>query len=418
MKKNLIYVQSGGVSSVINVSAAGVIEAAREHPTKIDRIYAAAYGIKGLLNEEMYDITDEPQDKIDEMKHAPGGIFGSCRHRMSSPKKDDREYRRLLALFKAHNIGYFLYNGGGGSMDAANKIADYCGRHHLALCCIGVPKTIDNDLAHMDNCPGYGSVAKFTAVSTLEAGQDIAAMFSSSTKVLLMEVMGRHAGWIAAAAGLARQHAKAPPHLIIFPEIPLNKMELLDKIREHVGRIGYCVVIVAEGARGADGDYLSADRGKFGGTELGGAASVLAVLIKQLLGYKYHCVVADYLQRSARHLSSQVDCDHAYAVGKAAVAYALQGKRSVMPSIVRISSSPYRWRTEPVALNQVANSERFLPAHYIGEDKYTISEAAREHILPLIQGEAHPPYKDGLPLVARRGFRRAAKKLPDWQQVS
>ena len=412
MNKNLIYVQSGGVSSVINVSAAGVIETAKLHPEKIGRIYAAAHGIRGLLDEDIYDVTDEPQEKIDDMKQAPGGIFGSGRHRMPPPQEDDREYRRLLAIFKAHKIGYFLYNGGGGSMDAANKLSDYCTENNFPVSCIGIPKTIDNDLDHTDNCPGYGSVAKFTAVSALESGQDVAAMYTTSTKVLLIEVMGRHAGWIAAAAGLARQHSKAPPHLIIFPEIPLNKLELMDKIKHCVQHIGYCVIIVAEGARGTDGEYLSAGKGKFGGTELGGASSILAVLIKQLLNYKYHCVVSDYLQRSARHLSSQVDYDHAYAVGKAAVEYAVSGKRSIMPVIVRQSSFPYKWKTDAVSLDLVANSERFLPADYINKDRYTISEAAREHILPLIQGEAYPTYHNGLPRIARRGFKRLPKQLP------
>jgi len=415
--KNLLYVQSGGVSSVINVSACGVLEEARKHPDKISATYCAAYGIRGLLQEDIYDLTNENPANIAAFRYTPGGIFGSSRHRMLESDQDDREYRRLLRIFRTHNIGYFLYNGGGGSMDAANKIASYCHKHKFPLRCIGIPKTIDNDIDHTDNCPGYGSVAKFTATATLEAGLDIASMHTSSTKVLLMEVMGRHAGWIAAAAGLARRKEGDPPHLIIFPERPLNKRDFLKRVENCVKKRGYCFVIVAEGARGEDGAYISANVARSGVRELGGAASVLAVLIKELLGYKYHCVISDYLQRSARHLSSTVDVDHAYAVGAAAVNYALASKTGVMPVIQRVSSSPYKWKIATISLAKVANSERFLPQNYISKDGYSISPIAREHILPLIQGEDYPIYKNGLPQIANSNFPMVKKKLSAWKHL-
>ena len=412
-KKNLIYVQSGGVTSVINASACGVIETARCNTDKIDNIYAASYGIGGLLEEKIYDLTNEDGGNVASFAHTPGGIFGSCRHRMKDPAIDNSEYQRLYEIFKAHNIGYFFYNGGGGSMDAANKIANYCKEKNLDVKCLGIPKTIDNDLDYMDNCPGYGSVAKFTATATLESGLDVASMHTTSTKVLLMEVMGRHAGWIAAAAGLAHSSAPQPPHLIVFPEIPLNKMELIGLVDKCVKENDYCVLVVAEGARNENGEFLS--MAAAGTQQFGGAANILAVLINQLLGYKYHCVICDYLQRSARHLSSQVDVDHAYAVGKAAVEYALSGENAIMPTISRISSSPYKWEIGKIALDKAANSERLLPRGYIGKDKYSITDDAKEHIAPLIQGEAHPPYGSGLPLVATRDFAVLKKKLPAWR---
>ncbi len=413
MKKNLIYVQSGGVTSVINASACGVIETARAHPDKIDRIYAASYGIGGMLRENIYDITEEDPANVAAFRHTPGGIFGSCRHRMHDIEENASEYERIYEIFKEHNIGYFLYNGGGGSMDAANKIAMFCKSKNLDVKCLGIPKTIDNDMGFMDNCPGYGSVAKFTAAATLESGLDVASMHTTSTKVLLMEVMGRHAGWIAAAAGLAHTDAASHPHIIIFPEIPLNKMQLLHKVDKCVKDNGYCVIIVAEGAKDESGHFLSTS-GMGAHKQLGGAANVLAMLISQLLGYKFHCVICDYLQRSARHLSSQVDVEHAYAVGKHAVEYAVQGKNAIMPTIERVSSSPYKWKVGEVALTKAANSERLLPLSYIGKDGCSITQDAIEHIQPLIQGEDQPPFKDGLPVFATKNFKLLAKKLPAW----
>lgn len=416
MKKNLIYIQSGGMTSVINVSACGVIETARLHQDKIGKIYAASYGIGGLLQENIYDLTNEDSGNVASFRHTPGGIFGSCRHRMKDFTNDDSEYTRIFAIFKAHNIGYFFYNGGGGSIDTVNKIANFCKSKGMKVQCLGIPKTIDNDLDYMDNCPGYGSVAKFTAVATLESGLDVASMYTTSTKVLLMEVMGRHAGWIAAAAGLAHSDDAKPPHIIVFPESPLNKMKFLDMVKKCVNKNGYCVVVVAEGAQDEKGDFLST----FGAgpqAQLGGAANVLAMLIKQLLGYKFHCVICDYLQRSARHLSSKVDVEHAYAVGKAAVEYAVQGENAIMPTIKRITSAPYKWKVDKIELTKAANSERLLPLSYISKDGHSINQDAREHILPLIQGEDHPPYSNGLPLFANKDFSLVKKKLLPWKRA-
>ena len=378
MKKNLIYIQSGGVSAVINASACGVIETARKHPDKIDKIYAASYGIGGLLKENIYDLTNEPEDNVRAFRWTPSGIFGSCRHRMPDLEEDESEYLRIYELFKAHNIGYFFYNGGGGSMDAANKIANYCKSKDWDVKCLGIPKTIDNDLGYMDNCPGYGSVAKFTATATMESGLDVASMHTTSTKVLLMEVMGRHAGWIAAAAGLAHKDEASPPHIIIFPEVPLNKRELLNKVETCVKKNGYCVIVVAEGAKDEQGNFISTS-GVGAHKQLGGAANVIAMLISQLLGYKFHCVICDYLQRSARHLSSLVDVEQAYAVGEAAVEYAVQGKSAIMPTIERISTHPYKWKVGEVELTKAANSEKLLPLSYIGKDGISITDEAEEH---------------------------------------
>ncbi|MBE8182623.1 MAG: 6-phosphofructokinase [Candidatus Portiera sp.] len=413
MKKNLIYIQSGGVSSVINASACGVIETARKHTDKIDKIYAAVYGIGGFLQENIYDITDESADNVAAFRWTPGGIFGSCRHRMPDLTEDESEYMRIYELFKAHNIGYFFYNGGGGSMDAANKLANYCKSKDWDVKCLGIPKTIDNDLGYMDNCPGYGSVAKFTATATMESGLDVASMHTASTKVLLMEVMGRHAGWIAAAAGLAHTDDASHPHIIIFPEIPLNKIELLHKVDACVKKNDYCVMVVAEGARDEQGELVST-AGVGAHKQLGGAANVIAMLISQLLGYKFHCVICDYLQRSARHLSSLVDVEQAYAVGEAAVEYALQGKNAIMPTIERVSSSPYKWKVGEVELIKAANSEKLLPRNYISKDGYSITQDAEEHIRPLIQGENPPPYENGLPVFATKNFKMLAKKLPEF----
>ena len=412
-KKNILYVQSGGVTSVINSSACGVFEAARKHPDKIDKLYAAVNGIDGLLSENIYDVTQESDKNIRLLRYTPGGAFGSCRHRMMPIEEDPAEYERIYKVFEAHNIGYFFYNGGGGSMDAANRIADFCNSKGMDVKCLGIPKTIDNDLEHMDNCPGYGSVAKFTATATLESGLDVAAMHTSSTKVLLIEVMGRHAGWIAAAAGLAHADPSSPPHLIIFPEIPLNRRDLLNRVDECVKKNKYCVIVVAEGARDDHGNLLSTLGPHL---QLGGVANVLAVLISQLLGYKYHCVNCDYFQRSARHLSSKVDVEHAYAVGEAAVNFAVAGKNAILPTIDRVSSTPYKWKIGQVPLTKVANTERLLPRHYIGKDRYSITEEAKEHIRPLIQGEDYPEYSQGLPIFAKKKFPLVGKKLPEWKK--
>lgn len=409
--KNAIYAQSGGVTAVINASACGVIQTARQFPDKIAKVYAAENGIIGALNERLIDTSLESAAAIAALLHTPAGAFGSCRYKL---KDSGAEYQRLLEVFKAHNIGYFFYNGGGDSQDTAHKIARMSGEMDWPVTCIGIPKTVDNDLPYTDCCPGFGSVAKYVAVSTLEAGFDVASMAASSTKVFILEVMGRHAGWIAAASGLAGQTAAEPPHIILFPEIHFDKERFLAKVRACVQEFGYCVVVASEGIRHSDGRFLSEAGGKdaFGHAQLGGVAPVLAQLVKENLGYKYHWAVADYLQRSARHIASQVDVDQAYALGKAAVELAISGHNAIMPIIKREQDSPYRWSLSHVALSEVANQEKAMPEEFIAEDGMGITATCRKYLEPLIQGEAYPPYVGGIPQYVRLKNTLVPAKLP------
>jgi len=411
--KNILYAQSGGVTSVINASACGLIQTARKHPQRIGTVYAAKNGILGALEEQLIDTFQESEADIEKLKYTPAGAFGSCRYKLQDGGK---EYARLMEVFKAHNIGYFFYNGGGDSQDTANKIAKFSQEMGEPITCIGIPKTIDNDLPFTDNCPGFGSVAKYVAVSTLEAGLDVASMAATSTKVFIFEVMGRHAGWIAAAAGLARQNDSQAPHIILFPELPFNEQEFLAKVKTSVLNFGYCVVVASEGIRKPDGKFLSESglRDAFGHAQLGGVAPMLAQLVKDKLGYKYHWAVSDYLQRSARHIASEVDTLQAYALGEVALGLALSGQNAIMPIIKREQASPYRWSISQVALSEVANQEKAMPREYIAEDGMGISEACREYLLPLIQGEAYPPYRQGLPDYVRLKNRLVIPKLKPW----
>ena len=408
----LLYAQSGGVTSVINASAAGVIETARAHGVKV---YAAHNGILGALREELIDTSKESKSAITALRHTPGGAFGSCRYKLKSLETHRAEYERLIDVLRAHDIRWFLYNGGNDSADTALKISQLGKAMGYDIRCIGVPKTVDNDLAVTDCCPGFGSVAKYTAVSTLEASLDVASMADTSTKVFILEVMGRHAGWIAAAAGLAGEGADAPPHLILFPENVFDEDAFLAKVKATVERVGWCTVVASEGIRNAAGQFLAeaGTRDAFGHAQLGGVAPVLAALVKEKLGYKYHWALPDYLQRSARHLASKTDADQAYAVGKAAVEYALAGHNAVMPVIVRTSDAPYRWKIEPAPLSKVANHEKKMPRGFITRDGFGITAAARRYLSPLIQGELPPPYgKDGLPRYATLRNQLIEKKLP------
>lgn len=394
--KNAIYAQSGGVTAVINASACGVIQTARHHPHRIGKVFAAQNGILGALNEQLIDTSLQSDASIAQLMHTPGGAYGSCRHKL---KNDSEEIARLLAVFKAHDIGYFFYNGGGDSQDTANKLANISKQMQYPLICIGIPKTVDNDLPFTDCCPGFGSVAKYTAISTLEAGLDVASMAATSTKVFILEVMGRHAGWIAAASGLASEEANKPPHLILFPEVAFHSPRVLRAIDDCVKDNGYCVIVASEGIRDEQGQFISdaGTKDAFGHTQLGGVAPTLAQLVKKELGYKYHWAVADYLQRSARHIASGVDLEQAYAVGKAAVELAIEGHNAVMPIIIRESDTPYRWRIDHVPLEKVANVEKKMPKTFIREDGFGITELCRRYLNPLIQGEAYPPYQNGLP---------------------
>src|SRR5579862_6931049 len=397
--RNAFYAQSGGVTAVINASACGVIETAVKYPRRIGKVFAGRHGILGALTEDLIDVSRESAATIRALKHTPAGAFGSARFKLKGIEQNRAEYQRLIEVFRAHDIGYFFYNGGNDSMDTALKVSQLGASLGYPITCIGVPKTVDNDLPHTDCCPGFGSVAKFVAVSTREAGLDVASMARTSTKVFVLEVMGRHAGWIAAASGLAGLKPNQPPHIILFPEVPFDQSRFLEKVRQCVTDYGYCVVVVSEGAAYPDGRFL-ADAGTkdaFGHTQLGGVAPVVANLVREAHGYKYHWAVADYLQRAARHIASKVDVEQAYAVGKAAVELALKGTNAVMPVIQRKSNRPYRWSVGHVPLDQVANKEKKLPPEYISADGFGITEPCRKYLEPLIAGEAYPPYERGLP---------------------
>ncbi|HEX7037712.1 MAG TPA: 6-phosphofructokinase [Pseudomonadales bacterium] len=416
-KANAFYAQSGGVTAVINASACGVIETARQHRDRIGKVYAGRNGILGALTEELIDTSRESAKTIAALRHTPGGAFGSCRYKLKSLEENRRQYERLIEVFRAHDIRYFFYNGGGDSQDTAHKVSQLSTAMDFPITCIGIPKTVDNDLPHTDCCPGFGSVAKYVAVSTREAGLDVASMYGTSTKVFILEVMGRHAGWIAAAAGLAAEQPGDPPHVILMPEVPFDRERFLARVRESVQEFGYCVVVASEGTQHADGTFL-ADAGTkdaFGHTQLGGVAPYLAQMIRDELGYKYHWAVADYLQRAARHLASATDVEQAYAVGKAAVEFALAGKNAVMPTIVRKRDKPYRWTVGEVPLSEVANVERKMPKNYITRDGFGITEAARTYLAPLIAGEDPPPYRNGLPQYARLKHVLVPKKLPSFE---
>lgn len=410
--KNAIYAQSGGVTSVINTTACGVIEAARKSKN-INKLYAGKDGIVGILNEEIIDTNLEDLSEIKKLKHTPGGIFGSCRHKLKNVEESEREYKRLIEVFKAHNIGYFFYNGGGDSQDTSNKIAQYTKDAGFPVTCIGIPKTIDNDLPFTDNCPGFGSVAKYIATSTKEAALDVKSMSKSSTKVFIFEVMGRHAGWLAASSGLAQDKGNSAPHIILLPEVPFNENKFLKKVKEVIKKEDYCVIVVSEGTRYKNGDFL-ADAGtvdSFGHKQLGGVAPTVAEMISKKLGLKYHWAVSDYLQRSARHISSQVDLDQAYAVGKAAVEFAISGENSIMPVIIRKKTKPYSWEIGKVELSKVANIEKKMPKNFISKDGFGITTACKNYLSPLIQGEAWAPFEQGVIQTAQLKNKLVRKKL-------
>jgi 6-phosphofructokinase 1 len=410
-KKNAFYAQSGGVTAVINASACGVIETARKHKNKIGKVYAGRNGIIGALTEDLIDTSKESAKAIAALRHTPSGAFGSCRYKLKSLEANKREYERLIEIFKAHNIGYFFYNGGGDSADTCYKVSQLSEKLGYPVQAIHVPKTVDNDLPITDCCPGFGSVAKYVAVSTLEASFDVASMAKTSTKVFVVEVMGRHAGWIAAAGGLVEEHGI--PVVILFPEIEFNQKKFLAKVDALVKKHGYCSVVVSEGCHHPDGKFLAEQgtRDAFGHAQLGGAAPVVANMIKEALGYKFHWAVADYLQRAARHIASKTDVDQAYALGKAAVELALKGENAVMPTIDRVSDKPYKWKIGVAPLSKVANVEKFMPRNFITADGFGITEKCRAYLAPLIKGEDYPPFKGGLPQYVTLKNVAVAQKL-------
>ena len=398
-RRNAFYAQSGGVTAVINASACGVIETARKHKSRIGNLYAGRNGIIGALTEDLIDTGKESAAAIRALRHTPAGAFGSARFKLKKFEDDPTQYERLIEVFKAHDIGYFFYKGGGDSADTCLKVSLLSEKMGYPVHAIHVPKTVDNDLPITDCCPGFGSVAKYVAVSIREAGFDVASMAKTSTKVFIMEVMGRHAGWIAAAGGLAAEKAGDAPHVILFPEITFDEDRFLARVDSAVRKYGYCAIVVSEGVKSPDGRFLAdaGTRDAFGHAQLGGVAPVVAQLVKEKLGYKYHWAVADYLQRAARHIASKVDVEQAYAVGRAAVELALKGHNSVMPTIVRTSDKPYRWKIGMARLEDVANQEKMLPRDYITTDGFHITAKGRRYLAPLIKGEDYPPYRNGLP---------------------
>ena len=416
-KMNAFYAQSGGVTAVINASACGVIETARKNRDKIGKVYAGRNGIIGALTEDLIDTSKDSARSIAALRHTPSGAFGSCRFKLKSLEDNKREYERLIEVFKAHNIGYFFYNGGGDSADTCFKISQLSKKMGFPVQAIHVPKTVDNDLPITDNCPGFGSVAKYIAIATREASFDVASMCATSTKVFVLEVMGRHAGWIAAAGALASDEETDIPVVILFPEVTFNRKKFMAQVKAKVEKYGYCSVVVSEGVHYPNGKFLAETglKDAFGHSQLGGAAPVVAGMIQQDLGLKYHWAVADYLQRAGRHIASKTDVDQAYAMGKAAVDLALKGKNSVMPTIVRTSDKPYKWKVGEAPLKKVANVEKFMPKSFISRDGFGITPKCRRYLEPLIKGEDYPPYKNGMPKYVRLKNVSVPKKLDDFK---
>ena len=415
MAKNAFYAQSGGVTAVINASACGVIETARKHSDKIGTVYAGRNGIIGALTEDLIDTSLESDADIAALRHTPSGGFGSCRFKLKGLEESKAEYERLIEVFKAHDIGYFFYNGGGDSADTCYKISQLSEKMGYPIQAIHVPKTVDNDLPITDTCPGFGSVAKYIAVSTLEASYDVRSMAKTSTKIFVIEVMGRHAGWIAAAGGLVED--QGIPVVILFPEVEFNKEKFMAKVKAKVEEHGFCTIVVSEGAHWPDGKFLAEQgtRDAFGHAQLGGAAPVVANMVKDELDLKFHWAVADYLQRAARHLASKTDVEQAYAVGKAGVEFAINGDNSIMPAIERVSNDPYEWKVGKAPLSEVANVEKMMPMDFISDDGFGITDACKEYLLPLIQGEDYPPYKNGLPDYVTLKNISIDKKLPAFE---
>jgi ATP-dependent phosphofructokinase / diphosphate-dependent phosphofructokinase len=397
--KNAFYAQSGGVTAVINASASGVIETARKHPDKITNVFAGRNGIIGALTEDLIDTSQESDADIAALRHTPSGAFGSCRYKLKGLEENKAQYERLIEVFKAHNIGYFFYNGGGDSADTCHKISQISDKMNFPIQAIHVPKTVDNDLPITDVCPGFGSVAKYIAISTREASFDVCSMAKTSTKIFVLEVMGRHAGWIAAAGGLAADAENDIPVVILFPEIEFNQEAFINKVKEKIDRYEYCSIVVSEGAHWPDGKFLAEQgtRDAFGHAQLGGAAPVVANMVKDALGHKFHWAVADYLQRAARHIASKTDVEQAYALGQAAVEMAVAGENAVMPTISRKSDEPYAWEIGKAKLEDVANVEKMMPEEFITKDGFGITDACRRYLSPLIEGEDYPPYEKGMP---------------------
>ena len=417
MKRNVFYAQSGGVTPVINATAAGLIDYLKKNKSSFGKLFIGKNGIAGALNEELIDVSKENPTELKKLIHTPGGAFGSCRIKLKDPVKNKREFHRILEVFKAHNIGYFFYNGGGDSQDTTLKISNYCKEHGYNVTCIGLPKTIDNDLPVTDNCPGFGSVAKYIAISTYEASLDVVSMANSSTKVFLLEVMGRHAGWLAASAGVIKDKESMPPHIILLPEIVFDEKRFLKKVKETVKKYGFCVIVASEGIKNKNNKFIAASSSKdsFGHAHLGGVAPKLANIITMKLSYKVHWAVADYLQRAARHIGSSVDVKQAYMVGYKALEYAKKGINGVMLTISRKKSKNYQWEIKYTKLENVANVEKELPKSFISKDGFGVTRSCKKYMQNLISGQDYPPYKDGIPLYAKLKHILVKKRLKSFK---
>jgi len=417
MKKNAFYAQSGGVTSVINATAAALILETKKHKNKIGKVYAGKNGILGALREELIDTSKESIAGIKSLKSRPGGVFGSCRLKLKDLNENKKEYERLVEVFKAHNIGYFFYNGGNDSADTAYKVSQISNELNYPIKCIAIPKTVDNDLAATDSCPGFGSAAKYIATSILEASLDVQSMSETSTKVFILEVMGRHAGWMAASSALARTLKNDAPHIILLPEVIFDQQKFLKKVKDVVRKNKYCVIVTSEGVKNARGKFLaeSSTKDAFGHVQLGGVAPYLASLITKKLKLKNHWAVSDYLQRSARHIASKTDLLHAEAVGVHAVKYAILGMNGVMPVIVRGKGKKYTWRIEPASLSKIANVEKKLPKVFITKDGFNVTTRAIKYLQPLILGEAYPKFHKGIPKLEKLKLIEVNKKLTNWE---
>ncbi len=417
MKKNAFYAQSGGVTSVINATASALILETKKHKSKIGKVFAGKNGILGALREELIDTSKESLSAIKSLREKPGGAFGSCRFKLKSLNENKKEYERLVEVFKAHDIGYFFYNGGNDSADTAFKVSEISKELEYPINCIAIPKTVDNDLAVTDCCPGFGSAAKYIATSTMEASLDVASMSETSTKVFILEVMGRHAGWMAASSALARTEKNDAPHIILLPEVTFNLNNFLSKIKKVVNQNGYCVIVASEGVKNNKGKFLAETDTKdaFGHPQLGGVAPYLSSIINKKLKLKNHWAVSDYLQRSARHIASKTDLLHAEAVGIHAVRYAIKGMNGVMPVIVRGKGKKYSWKIEPAPLSKIANVEKKLPKSFISKDGFDVTSKAIKYLQPLILGEAFPNFKDGIPTSEKLKLIEVTKKLPNWK---
>lgn len=417
LRGNLLVAQSGGPTAVINASVAGVIQQAGKQEV-IEEIYGGLNGIFGILNEDLIDLQEETNKGIEGLKYTPAAALGTCRYKIDFKKKPEKaaqEMNRLFEVFQAHNIRYFFYAGGNDSQDTAHKIHEEAIKRGWEMRVIGIPKTIDNDLPHTDHCPGFGSVAKYAAATTMEIAFDVGSMATDDGACCIVEVMGRSAGWIAGATVLAKRNPDDAPHIILLPEIPFEEEAFLKRVQEVVEKIKYCIVVVGEGLKNKAGEEIAADKSRldaFGHPILSGAAEHLAELVQAKLNLKSRSVKLGYAQRAANHFASATDALEASACGEEAVKAAVDGQSGFMVKIVRVQNSPYKWNLGLQPLGDIANVEHFVPRDWISEDGFLPNEKFVEYARPLIEGEVKFPVDGGLPKYVTLEKVRIEKKLP------